>query len=376
MKEIFGRLAYRLSSRSFRAKLFFSYVLVPLAGNVAFVAVASFAAPAFFEDRNAGGQGALAETLGDPVLYFLAGGLVVAVTAAAISFLAAYRITTPIHRILSATERFSAGRCGERVPVQADDEIGALARGFNAMATALEEGERQRREFISDVSHELPTPLSTLQGYLEGLVDGVVEPDEEAWALMYSETERMRRLVDDLSQLSRAEAGQLSLDISPTLPARIVRLAIDGMLPLFSAKGVRLESGVPETLPYVLADADRLVQVLTNLLGNALRHTPAEGRVTVRAEAWGGEVLFAVRDTGVGITSEHLPRIFERFYRVEKSRSRSEARGGSGVGLAVCRALVGAMGGGIRAESAGSGEGATLLFTLPAAKPEAATSDS
>ncbi|MDQ3892857.1 MAG: cell wall metabolism sensor histidine kinase WalK, partial [Actinomycetota bacterium] len=151
--------------------------------------------------------------------------------------------------------------------------------------------------------------------------------------------------------------------------AEVVRLAVGGMLPLFDEKGVELKSEVCETLPSVLADVDRVVQVLSNLLSNALRHTPEGGRVVIETEAGGDEVAFEVTDTGTGIAPEHLERVFERFYRVDKSRSRGEARGGSGMGLAISRALVEAMGGRIWAESSGLGKGATFAFTLPVSHP-------
>jgi len=217
---------------------------------------------------------------------------------------------------------------------------------------------------IGDVSHELRTPLSTLSGYMEGLMAGVIEPSEETWAILYEEAERMRRIVDDLRQLSSAEAGQLDLKMASISPEEIVRAATGRMLPLYSEKGVELKSALSENLPAVSADSDRVVQVLTNLLGNALRHTPA-GRVTVEAGTRDSGVIFRVRDTGDGIPPEHLPHVFERFYRAEKSRSREG--GGSGLGLAISRALIETMGGSITVESAGAGKGATFSFTLPVA---------
>jgi signal transduction histidine kinase len=232
----------------------------------------------------------------------------------------------------------------------------------------LEEAERRRMEVISDVSHELRTPLSTIRGHVEGLAEGVIEPSDETWTLLQAEAERMQRLVDDLHQLSRAEAGQLSLNLASVSPKEPIRLAIERMLPLFDEKGVELSSVVPENLPPLLADTGRVVQVLTNLLDNALRHTPPHGRVTVAARTEGGEGVCEVADTGEGIASEHLPHVFERFYRAEKSRSRGEARGGSGVGLAVSKALVENMGGTVRVESPGHGEGATFSFTLPVSR--------
>ena len=217
-------------------------------------------------------------------------------------------------------------------------------------------------EVILDVSHELRTPLSTIRGHVEGLAEGVIEPSEETWALLQAEAERMSRLVDDLRRLSQAEAGQLALSPAPVSPAEVVGLAVERMLPLFDEKGVELRSAVPDKLPPVLADSGRVVQVLTNLLDNALRHTPSGGRVVVGAGA-GGEAVFEVTDTGEGLASEHLPHVFERVYRAEKSRSRSG--GGSGVGLAISKALVEAMGGRIWVGSPGVGEGATFSFTLP-----------
>lgn len=337
------RLYLRVTSYNLGPKLFFSHFTVALVTTLTFVFV-SLVAPSLFGN--------------------LLAGLAATVAAAGASLFVAGRIVGPIRHVLAATKRVSAGSYDERVPVAEDDELGALSESFNAMAAALEEGERRRGEFISDVSHELNTPLSTLQGYAEGLLDGVIEPDEDTWGLMYAETERMRRLVEDLRQLSRAETGRLVLHIARLSPKEPVRLATEGMRPLFAEKGVRLGCEIPDVLPGVLADADRVVQVLTNLLSNALRHTAKGGRVVVETEARGDLVLFRVSDTGVGIPAEHLPRLFERFYRVEKSRSRDG--GGSGVGLAICRALVEAMGGSIRAESAGPNRGAAFVFSLPA----------
>jgi signal transduction histidine kinase len=292
------------------------------------------------------------------------------VAAALASLFVSRRFVEPLRYVLDATSRIASGRYGERVPVRDADELGELSQSFNAMARALEEAERRRMEVISDVSHELRTPLSTIRGYMEGLAEGVVEPTEETWTLLYAEFERLGRLVDDLRRLSRAEAGQLDLTMAPVSPAEVVRLTVGGMLPLFDEKGVELKSAVPGDLPSVLADVDRVVQVLSNLLSNALRHTPDGGRVVVEAEASDDdEVTFEVTDTGTGIAPDHLERVFERFYRVDKSRSRGEARGGSGVGLAISRALVEAMGGRIRVESPGLGEGATFAFTLPVSRP-------
>jgi signal transduction histidine kinase len=357
--------------RGLGAKLFLSHFLVVLVAVLTLLMAVLIIAPIIFGRFEpalllGGTDDTPAEAFGQTLLYsLLAAGMVATAAAALASLFVSRRFVEPLRYVLAATSRIASGRYGERVPVRDADELGELSQSFNAMARALEEAERRRMEVISDVSHELRTPLSTIRGYMEGLAEGVVEPSEETWTLLYAEFERLGRLVDDLRRLSRAEAGQLDLSIAPVSPAEVVRLTVRGMLPLFDEKGVELRSAVPGDLPSVLADVDRVVQVLSNLLSNALRHTPDGGRVVVEVKAAGDEVSFEVTDTGTGIATEHLERLFERFYRVEKSRSRGEARGGSGVGLAISRALVEAMGGRIWVESPGLGEGATFAFTLP-----------
>lgn len=363
--------------RGLGARLFLSHFLVVLVAVLTLLMAVLVVAPIIFGRAFeptlllGGADDAVAEAFERTLLYsLLAAGVVATVAAALASLLVSRRVVEPLRYVLAATSRIAAGRYGERVPIRGSDELGELSESFNAMARALEEAERRRLDVISDVSHELRTPLSTIRGYVEGLAEGVVEPSEETWTLLYAEFERLSRLVEDLRRLSRAEAGQLDLSMAPMSPAEAVRLAVGGMLPLFDEKGVELKSVVSEDLPSVLADVDRVVQVLSNLLSNALGHTPDGGRVVVEAEASGDEVAFEVGDTGAGIAPEHLERVFERFYRVDKSRSRGAARGGSGVGLAISRALVEAMGGRIRAKSPGLGEGATFAFTLPVSRPK------
>jgi signal transduction histidine kinase len=362
--------------RGLGAKLFLSHFLVVLVAVLTLLMAVLIIAPIIFDRAFepalllGGTNDTPVEEFGQTLLYsLLAAGVVATAAAALASLFVSRRFVEPLRYVLAATSRIASGRYGERVPVRDADELGELSQSFNAMARALEEAERRRMEVISDVSHELRTPLSTLRGYVEGLAEGVVEPSQETWTLLYAEFERLGRLVDDLRRLSRAEAGQLDLSMAPMAPAEAVRLAVGGMLPLFDEKGVELKSAVPGDLPSVLADVDRVVQILSNLLSNALRHTPDGGRVVVEAEARGDEVNFEVTDTGTGIAPEHLERIFERFYRVDKSRSRGEARGGSGTGLAISRALVEAMDGRIWVESPGLGEGATFAFTLPISNP-------
>ncbi|QIN83975.1 HAMP domain-containing protein [Rubrobacter tropicus] len=345
------------------ARLFVSHFLVAAVVALTVLTAVLLVAPLFLGDVTGGAGRSPGQAL---LLSLLVAGLAAGATAAAASLLVSRRIVDSLRYVLDATRRVAAGSYGERVPAgDADDEISELSEGFNAMARALEEAERRRVEVISDVSHELRTPLSTLRGYLESLMGGTVEPSEKTFSLLYAETMRMERLVRDLRQLSRAEAGQLALDIAPVSPGEVADRASGRMRPLFDEKGVELGTRKIGEPPPVLADADRVIQVLTNLLDNALRHTPPGGRVTVEVGTGAGVIEFGVADTGEGIPAEHLPRVFERFYRADRSRSREG--GGSGVGLSISRALVGAMGGEIRAESPGAGRGATFRFTLPAA---------
>ena len=373
--------------RGLGVKLFASYVVVVAIGIATLLAAASFAAPSFFDLRMARmmtgggaasgmmmGRGGVAQfdvALADTFRDSLTQGLVVAGAAAALtavgaSLLVSRRIATPIHRLAQASHRIADGQYAERVMARGDDELAELGSSFNAMAAALQQTEQRRMQLIGDVAHELRTPIATLRGYLEGLMDGVVQPSDQTWARLHCETGRLQRLVDDLQELSRAEAHQLSLNPQRLSMADTVRVVLDRLRDDFAAKGVAFDVDVAEGLPLVMADADRVVQVLTNLLTNALRYTPPAGHVGVQVtRAAGEEVRTAVCDTGVGIAAEDLPHVFERFYRVDKSRSR--ALGGSGIGLTIARAAVEAMGGRMWAESDGAGRGATFRFTLPVA---------
>jgi signal transduction histidine kinase len=294
----------------------------------------------------------------------LATGVAV-VAAVVVSLFVTRRIVGPLQQLAAASHRIADGHYAERVPVTTQDELGDLAESFNAMAGALEATERRRRELIGDVAHELRTPIATIEGYLEGLLDGVVEPGPPTWALLHGEAGRLRRLVDDLQELSRAEARQIPLALRPTDPSQIAQVALDRLAPAFAEKGLDLRLDIPRSLPSVRADADRAVQVLSNLLSNALRYTQTPGIVELTLRLADEAVEFSVCDSGIGIATEDLPRVFERFYRVDKSRSR--ALGGSGIGLTISKALVESMGGRIWAESAGSGQGSTFTFTLPRA---------
>ncbi|MEI7644528.1 MAG: ATP-binding protein [Chloroflexales bacterium] len=292
----------------------------------------------------------------------LSGGAAILV-AVAVSLLISTRIVTPVRQMLTASRRIAAGHYAERVPAHGSDELAALAAQFNTMAGELEATERRRVALIGDVAHELRTPLATIKGYIEGVLDGVVTPSDETWALMHDEVGRLTRLVRDLQELSRAEAKQLALHPRMIAFDTLITQAVARLAPQYAEKGVTLASAVPADLPMVELDPDRMLQVLVNLLGNALRATPAGGRVAVAAQHAGAAVTVTVTDTGIGIDSAHLPHLFERFYRVDPARSRR--LGGHGIGLTISKSLVEAHGGQIWAASDGLGAGATFGFTLP-----------
>jgi len=221
-----------------------------------------------------------------------------------------------------------------------------------------------RRQLIGDVTHELRTPLTAIKGSMEGLMDGILSPSAETFEQIHKEADRLSRLVDDLQEHSRVESRAYKLDIVTVAVADLVEAALKRLGRQYEEKGVVLTSSLPPTLAHVRVDTDRIGQVLINLLGNAMQNTPKGGNVTISAEQKGNDVLISVKDNGAGIPPEHLPHVFDRFYRVDKSRSR-RAGGGSGIGLTIANSLVEAHGGIIRAASDGIGKGSTFIFTLP-----------
>ncbi len=276
------------------------------------------------------------------------------------------RIVRPIRQMQQASQRIAEGRFSERVPVSGDDEIADLAQSFNRMAEELAQVEERRRRLIGDVAHELRTPLTAIKGYMEGLMDGVLPAEAETFALVHEEAGRLNRLVDDLQELSRIEAGAIALQPAPTSVQDTLSTIEKRLGPQFTAKSLQLEvAAVPSGLK-VWADPDRFTQILTNLLGNALRYTPSGGQVKVTAEKKGEMVEICITDTGIGISPEALPHIFERFYRADPARSRQNGEG-SGIGLTVVRHLVEAHNGQVWAESEGEGKGSRFCVRLPAA---------
>jgi len=287
--------------------------------------------------------------------------LVSIASAAALSAVLGSRIARPLHELGRAARRIAAGDYATRVPRDGPEELGSLADSFNQMASSLQEQERLRAEFIANAAHELRTPLTNLQGYLEALRDEVMPADRAAFESLLEEAQRLVRLSRSLDLLGSAD---LAVD-RPTLVdvdvAEAIRTAVDLVLPAFAQARLACSLDVPASLP-AMADPDGLAQVLGNLLQNALRYTPAGGSVRVAGERHADQVLVAVSNTGPGIPATDLPHVFERFYRVEKSRD--AARGGAGIGLAIVHEIVASFGGSVGAESA---DGLTRFwFTLPA----------
>ena len=293
----------------------------------------------------------------------LAATVTAAATAVVVSLAVTARVTRPVTRLSVAAERIAAGHYAERVPDDEPGEIRRLAVSFNEMAESLESTERRRLQLVGDVAHELRTPLTTLDGYLEGLEDGVIHPGAQTWLLLRAETGRLTRLVADLAELWRAEAHQLVLRLETIDALEAARSVADQFRPQAQARGIRLD--VVGEAARAVADVDRLKQILANYVSNALRHAPDGTTVAISVGTAGVYARLSVRDAGPGLAADQLDAVFERFYRVDPARSR--AAGGSGIGLAIVRALAEAMGGVVWAESAGPGTGATFHVEVPVA---------
>lgn len=295
----------------------------------------------------------------------LLAGVAAAAVALVTSALLMRQILRPLGAIALSSRRIADGRYDERVTVPVSDELATVARSFNQMAESLEHVEQQRVALIGNVAHELRTPLTGIEGYLEGLIDGVFAPGPDTLGEMQHEVRRMRRLVDDLQTLSHVEAGQVSLRLADVDLEAVARRVVGQLRPQATTSCLEVEVAPGSAPLLVRADPDRVAQILLNLVGNAVRYTPEGGCITVRLEAAQDAARAAVIDTGVGIAPADLPLIFERFYRVDRSRARSS--GGSGIGLTIARHLAWAMGGELDAASDGPGRGSTFTLTLPRA---------
>lgn len=382
LKAVFRSIRKRLG-----LKLFLSYLVVIVVGMLVLAVTTQLVIPAAFNRHMAGMDGSMSGMMGNrggmgQAIYgnFQAGvmealawaSLAALLAAMLVSWFVSRQVVTPILGMMQASQRIAEGHYDERVlvPVQLEpddlDELEGLAVRFNQMADKLDQTEAMRRQLIGDVAHELRTPLTVIKGTMEGLMDGVLPAENQTYQQIHQEVDRLQRLVADLQELSRVESGAVPLNLQPIPVERLVKTVTDRLGRLFIDKGVRLSTALPEHLPAVLGDEDRLIQVLVNIVGNALKYTPEGGLVEITARQQAGSVLLTVKDTGVGIAAEHLPHVFTRFYRVDKSRAR--ASGGSGIGLTIARSIVEAHGGKIWVESAGSGKGSTFTFTLPVAQ--------
>ena len=288
------------------------------------------------------------------------------VVAVLLSLYLSRSVIAPVRGMSLAAQRVAEGHYDERVQAPGEDELSQLAMHFNQMAEKLGEVEAMRRRLIGDVSHELRTPLTAIKGSMEGLIDGVLPATHETFQQIHTEADRLNRLVDDLQELSRVEGRAYALNIRPLDVPTLIQTVGKRLSPQAQTKHISLQVELVPNLPQVLADEDRTIQILTNLVGNALQYTLEKGKINVAVKRVDQKVQFSIHDTGIGIPSEHLANIFDRFYRVDKSRSR-QAGGGSGIGLTIARALVEAQGGRIWAESAGEGQGSTFAFVLPIA---------
>ena len=257
------------------------------------------------------------------------------------------------------------GDYSTRVHTTTRDEVGQLAAAFNRMSRELENLEASRRDLVANVSHELKTPITAIRAHLENLLDGVERTEPGDLQVMLAQSERLGRLVEQLLDLSRLESGEVPLRREEVALAPLVAQVVSEIEVACADRDVALTSDLPEDLPAIEADPERVHQVLFNLVDNAVRFTPEGGAVRIEAERHDGSVEVSVADTGVGIPEAALPRLFERFYRVDSSRARGD--GGTGIGLAIARSVVEAHGGTIRAESE-PGHGSTFTFDLPLAR--------
>ena len=360
-----------------RSRLLVSHLLVAAVGVVALVVVAAIVTNVVFRGRVHGGMGPrMGQGGGAPpnsgidVESALSASLSIAlplaaaaaiVTAGVAALIVARRISQPVEQIRGATHRMARGEYRNEVPLPADAELAGLASDVNALGARLADSELHRTRLIGEVAHEMRTPLTTIRASMEGLIDGVMKPDPTVFANVASEASRLHRLADDLTLLSQTEERAIPLRLADVDLRALTRDAMERLRPQYEDKGVALVLADGPTLP-ARADADRIAQILTNLLGNALTHTPAGGTVSVHGFAAPDGVAVEVTDTGRGIAPDHLDRVFERFYRVPDASHPA----GRGIGLTIARGMARAHGGDVTATSDGPGLGSSFRLSLPA----------
>lgn len=364
-----------MSKPNLQSRLFLSYLIVMGAGIVTLASIGWLYSPRLFivSLERIEGRGFRVQQLQTQLVkgfqFAWARGMLWSViiggsAAGGLSYIVSQRIVRPLQQMEAVTEKFAHGQLDQRVPPQMIPEFNRLANSFNRMATDLEGVEQRRRQLVGDLSHELRTPLTILRGYLEGLADGTVETSPEIYYRLAKETTRLQRLVDDLQELSKLEAGYLPIQ---TQPVKLKPL-LESLIQRFSdqipeERDLTFNLDYPEKLPMVMADPERFEQIMVNLLGNAVRYTPS-GTITVQVWDTSTQIWIAVADTGVGIAAADIPHVFERFWRADPSRDRNS--GGTGVGLAICRRLVELQGGQIELESE-LDYGTIFRFYLPIA---------
>jgi signal transduction histidine kinase len=307
--------------------------------------------------------------LGRTNSYLWIAGIIAIIVALLLGIFLTRQITRPLRALNTGAKHISEGDLSHRVKIHSRDEIGQVAESFNNMAFKLENSEQSRRQLVSDVAHELRTPLTIIQGTVDGIEDEVFLPDKEHLDSIKEQTTLLTHLVNDLRDLSLAESGQLKLELQPTNMVELVQRKLSQFQFSAQKKNIRLNLGDFPKLPEIKIDSKRIEQVLGNLLSNAIRHTPEDGQITISLrmapsedKARKNDLIIAIADTGEGIAAEHLPHLFDRFYRVETSRSRSD--GGVGLGLSIVKQMVQAHGGHVWAESQ-LGHGSTFYVALP-----------
>ncbi len=306
---------------------------------------------------------ALAILLSNTINTYLLWGAALAIGIAIIlTFFFSRRILSPIRTLGSTAKKLGKGDFSQRVQIKNKGEIGELAHTFNSMADDLERTEKLRRNMVADIAHELRTPLSNVSGYLEAIRDGVVKPDASTITSLSEEVALLIRLVDDLQELALADAGELKLVRQPEDLSQLIQQTVKAIQTRVLDKGLQIELDIPEKIPPVNIDYHRISQVFHNLLENAIKYTPSGGKIVVSAAQQGRSIRVNVTDNGEGIPAEDLPNMFERFYRVDKSRTRQA--GGSGLGLTIAKRLIESHGGSIGVQSQ-LGKGSCFWFTIP-----------
>lgn len=366
-------------------KLFFAFLIVVVVGAIVLITAIEFIMPTAFQSHLNYMQTALNDptktdqALNDDLFNSFRNAVYSAmkfaipsslVAAIVISLSFSHQVKNQITNMLNASRKISNGDFKERIALPHGrhpdemDELNQLAIAFNQMTEKLDKNDQLRRELIGDVSHELRTPLAFINASIESIADGVLSPSQETFEDIQEELDRLSRLVNDLQELSNLEAGSYTLNKEYIEIEDVVYSLMNQIRGKSSSKQIQITTEFEENIPKLLIDSDRIKQVLTNILFNAINFTPPKGKITIKLFKDDDDNLrIIVRDTGIGIPASHLSNIFTRFYRVDKSRSRES--GGSGIGLTIAKQLVEAHGGLIWADSPGVGQGTSITFTLP-----------